>query len=70
MDGEVCARGPALMAGYWGDVGASGAALRGGWLHTGDAGWLDSAGRLWLSGRLKDVIRSGGENVHALGVGP
>jgi acyl-activating enzyme 14 len=68
--GEICVAGPQVMSGYWADAGASRAALvpaDGGqvWLHTGDVGRLDGAGRLWLLGRAADVIKSGGENVHA-----
>ncbi|KAK3259612.1 hypothetical protein CYMTET_31399, partial [Cymbomonas tetramitiformis] len=49
-----------------GDPEASSAAiLPGGWLRTGDIGWMDAAGQLWLCGRQKDVVRTGGENVHA-----
>ena len=69
-DGEICVAGPQVMSGYWADAGASRAALVPAddsqvWLHTGDVGRLDAAGRLWLLGRAADVIKSGGENVHA-----
>ncbi len=51
---------------YWNDPDASTKALLlGGWLRTGDLGALDTGGALWLLGRLKDVVRSGSENVHA-----
>lgn len=67
--GEVVTRGPHVMLGYWGDPGAStGAILPGGWLRTGDLGRLDAGGALWLLGRLKDVVRSGSENVNAAAV--
>jgi acyl-CoA synthetase (AMP-forming)/AMP-acid ligase II len=61
--GEVVVRGPQLMARYWQDPGATAAALTDGWLHTGDIGRLDAAGRLWIVDRAKDVIITGGENV-------
>jgi len=61
--GEVLVRGPQLMSGYWGDAQASARALAGGWFHSGDAGHLDADGFLWIDGRLKDMIISGGENV-------
>ncbi|PRW57638.1 2-succinylbenzoate-- chloroplastic peroxisomal [Chlorella sorokiniana] len=64
-EGEVLTRGPHTMLGYWDDDDATAAAqLPGGWLRTGDLGCL-SQGRLWLLGRAKDMIKSGGENVHA-----
>ena len=58
--GEVAVRGPAVTRGYVG----GGERFWRGWFLTGDAGFLDDRGRLFLSGRLKDVIRSGGETVH------
>lgn len=54
------------MQRYWGDEVATAAVLSpDGWLRTGDLGWRDASGNCWLVGRLKDVIRSGGENVSA-----
>ena len=66
--GEICVRGPQLMRGYWGLPVATGEALREGWLHTGDVGWLDTAGRLSLCDRLTDVIVTGGVNVYPAAV--
>ncbi len=63
--GEILLRGPAVMAGYWGLPEATAAALRGGWLHTGDVGRWDDRGYLYLLDRLKDVIITGGSNVYA-----
>jgi long-chain acyl-CoA synthetase len=54
--GEVCARGPNVMAGYFADREATDATLVDGWLHTGDLGRLDADGQLYLVGRKKDVI--------------
>ena len=63
--GEVCARGPNVMAGYFGDREATEATLRDGWLHTGDLGRLDAEGQLYLVGRKKDVIiDASGKNVY------
>jgi acyl-CoA synthetase (AMP-forming)/AMP-acid ligase II len=62
-DGEVLARSPYLMSGYFEDPAASAAALAGGWLRTGDLGAFDAEGYLSIVGRKKDVIRSGGESV-------
>lgn len=63
--GEIVARGPMVMAGYWNRPDASAEALRGGWMHTGDVGYLDADGYLYVVDRLKDVIISGGENVYS-----
>ncbi|KAK9798513.1 hypothetical protein WJX73_005850 [Symbiochloris irregularis] len=64
--GEVMTRGPHIMLGYVGAEDAASSPLQAdGWLATGDLGWMDAQQRLWLVGRLKDVIRSGSENVHA-----
>ena len=66
--GEILVRAPQVMAGYWDDPAATEAALRGGWLHTGDVGRLDDEGLLYVVDRSKDVIITGGENVSSLEV--
>jgi fatty-acyl-CoA synthase len=63
QSGEILVRGRSVMSGYWRNPAASAQALAGGWFHSGDAGHLDDEGRLWVDGRLKDMIISGGENV-------
>ena len=66
-EGEICARGYQNMVGYWDMPDATAATIDGqGWLHTGDAGTMDSRGYLRIAGRLKDIIIRGGENIHAL----
>lgn len=60
-DGEVLIGGPTLMTGYLGAEGNS--PLEKGWLHTGDLGRVDTDGYLTISGRLKDTIVRGGENI-------
>jgi long-chain acyl-CoA synthetase len=63
--GEVLARGPTVMAGYFGDPEATAETVHEGWLRTGDLGRLDEEGRLYLVGRKKDVIvDSNGKNVY------
>jgi fatty-acyl-CoA synthase len=62
--GEVVGRGPQLMRGYWNLPEASAESLRGGWMHTGDAGIIDADGYLYIQDRVKDMIVSGGENVY------
>eukprot|EP00210_Caulerpa_lentillifera_P008484 g8093.t1 len=62
--GEVWTRGPHLMKGYWMDPLSTKRSFSGDWFKTGDIGYLDSHGALWLNGRLKDMIKSGGENIH------
>jgi long-chain acyl-CoA synthetase len=63
--GEVCARGGNLMREYWNKVDATEEVFRGGWYHTGDAGYLDEDGYLFLVDRVKDMIVTGGENVYS-----
>ncbi|MGZ9074049.1 MAG: class I adenylate-forming enzyme family protein, partial [Rhodoplanes sp.] len=62
--GEVLVRGETVMAGYWQDPDATVAALRGGWLHTGDLGAFDDDGFLTLKDRSKDLIISGASNIY------
>jgi long-chain acyl-CoA synthetase len=62
--GEVLCRGDVVMAGYWRNEAASAAALRGGWLHTGDVGAFDHDGFLTLKDRSNDLIISGGSNIY------
>jgi fatty-acyl-CoA synthase/long-chain acyl-CoA synthetase len=66
--GEVLLRGPTVCSGYYKDAEKTASTLRGGWLHTGDRGSLDSRGSVMFHGRLKDVLKVGGENVGALEV--
>jgi long-chain acyl-CoA synthetase len=61
--GEVLVCGGHVMAGYWRNEPATRAALRDGWLQTGDIGRLDDAGNLYIVGRLNDVIRSGSSSI-------
>ena len=63
--GEIIARSPCVMKGYWGQPELSEQTLRNGWLHTGDIGWLDDDGFLTVVDRKKDMIISGGENVYS-----
>jgi len=61
--GEICVRSAYLMDGYFDDPEATAAALRDGWFHTGDVGAFDPDGYLSIEGRLKELIRSGGESI-------
>lgn len=63
--GEVCARGGNYMREYWNKPEATTEAFRNGWYHTGDAGYLDADGYLYLVDRVKDMIVTGGENVYS-----
>ncbi len=62
--GEICGRGDNVMTGYWRRPDLTAIALRGGWLHTGDAGHLDDDGYLHVTGRITEMIITGGENVY------
>jgi len=61
--GEVCVRGRSVMQGYWNDAAATAETLRGGWLHTGDLGYM-AGGELYLAGRIKDMVIVGGRNLY------
>lgn len=63
QDGEVVARGPKVSPGYLDDGEATRSAFRNGWFHTGDIGCIDEDGYLYIRDRLKDMIRSGAENI-------
>ncbi|MFB7999308.1 long-chain-fatty-acid--CoA ligase [Streptomyces sp. NPDC056002] len=63
--GEVVTRGDHLMAGYWDKPELTAQTVRDGWLHTGDGGYLDEDGYLYIVDRLKDMIITGGENVYS-----
>jgi len=62
-DGEILYRGPTLMTGYFERDDETAAALDGGWYHTGDLGVMDEEGYLYVTGRAREVIRTGGESV-------
>ena len=62
--GEICGRSPCLMPGYYKRPDLTAKAIRDGWLHTGDAGYLDEDGYLFLVDRIKDMIITGGVNVY------
>ena len=62
--GEIVAQGDNITPGYWNMADASADALRGGWFHTGDVGWMDDEGYITIVDRLKDMILVGGENVY------
>ena len=63
--GEVCARSGNFMREYWQQPEQTAQAFEGGWYHTGDAGYLDEQGYLFLVDRVKDMIVTGGENVYS-----
>lgn len=62
--GEIVARGPLLMSGYWRQPELTAETIRRGWLHTGDLGYLDDDGFVYLVDRKNDMIISGGSNVY------
>jgi long-chain acyl-CoA synthetase len=62
--GEICARSPGVMSGYWRSPGATAQAVQDGWLRTGDLGYQDEDGYLYIVDRKKDLIIRGGFNVY------
>ena len=61
--GELCFRNPVMTAGYWNAPEVTAATIKDGWLHTGDAGYRDDEGDVFLTGRFKEMIRRRGENI-------
>jgi len=66
--GEIIVTGPQVMDGYLNRPEETAGALQGGWLHTGDVGYLDADGFLYITDRVKDMIITGGENVYSIEV--
>ena len=66
--GEVVVRGPGVMLGYWNKPAETAAAIRNGWMHTGDGGRMDEDGYVFVVDRIKDMIVTGGENVYSIEV--
>jgi acyl-CoA synthetase (AMP-forming)/AMP-acid ligase II len=62
--GEICGKGPQIMLRYWNQPTATSEAIRDGWMHTGDAGYVDQDGYLFVKDRIKDMIVSGAENIY------
>jgi long-chain acyl-CoA synthetase len=62
--GEICVRGDAVMLGYLNKPEANAESLRDGWLHTGDMGYMNAQGYVFIAGRLKELINRGGENIY------
>lgn len=63
--GEICARGPNMLSGYYNAPEKTAESIRDGWLHTGDIGSIDESGHIMFHGRTKDMLKVGGENVAA-----
>ena len=66
--GEICVRADQVMCGYLDDPDATASTIVDGWLHTGDAGFIDADGYLFVVDRIKDIVITGGENVSTLEV--
>ncbi len=63
QEGEVVARGPQVMQGYWNNPQGTEEMIKDGWLYTGDIGYMDSDGYIYLTSRKKDLIKPGGHQV-------
>lgn len=66
--GEIVYRGPHVMSGYWNNSPANAAAFEHGWFHSGDVGHVDEDGVIWFTDRVKDIVKTGGENVSSVEV--
>ena len=66
--GEIAVAGDHVMLGYWNKPEETAAAVRDGWMHTGDGGYMDENGYVFIVDRIKDMIISGGENVYSIEV--
>ncbi|NQU15024.1 MAG: AMP-binding protein, partial [Desulfobacteraceae bacterium] len=64
--GEICCKGHCVMKGYWNNPEGTRAAIKDGWLHTGDIGMLDEEGYLYIFDRKKDMIICGGYNIYPI----
>jgi acyl-CoA synthetase (AMP-forming)/AMP-acid ligase II len=62
--GEICVRGEHIMMGYWKNPELTAKVLKGGWYHTGDMGFMDKDGYIYMTDRKADMIISGGENIY------
>lgn len=62
--GEICVNSPANMIGYWNSPEATAKTIVDGWVHTGDAGYMDEDGYVYIHDRIKDMVVSGGENIY------
>ena len=66
--GEIAVRGPGMMHGYWNKPEETAKAIKHGWMHTGDGGYMDEDGFVFIADRIKDMIVTGGENVYSVEV--
>lgn len=66
--GEILVRGPMVMQGYWNNPDLTAQTVRDGWMHTGDSGYFEPDGYLYIADRIKDMIITGGENVYSIEV--
>lgn len=66
--GELCVKGPSVCKGYWNNPKATAETFVEGWLHTADLGYIDEDGYIYIADRMKDMIKSGGENIYCVEV--
>lgn len=64
VNGEICIKGNAILLGYLNQPEATKETIKDGWLHTGDAGYMDEEGYIYMVGRIKEMINRGGENIY------